>query len=70
MANAINGISLYEALKAEGFELPPECGDVELVLPVDGIFALKFVEFIQGERLAKLGRALERLGKARGLIDG
>jgi hypothetical protein len=57
------GPTLFQALLAEGFTLPKNCGDVELVIPVDGVVALKYTELMSGERLALLGRALIRMGK-------
>jgi hypothetical protein len=53
---------LYEALVAEGFQLPKHCADVRLVLPVDGAVQLHYEVFVEGTDLAKLGRALERMG--------
>jgi len=52
---------LYTALKAENYDLPDECGDVELVMPVDGVFQLRFIVNVTKENLAKLGRALVRV---------
>jgi len=59
----IGGFHIYQALKAEGFELPPECGDVQLELPVDGVIRLHYTELMTGERLAMVGRALIRLAQ-------
>jgi hypothetical protein len=52
---------LYDALKKEGYNLPDECGDAELHMPVDGVFQLRFVVNVTRENLAKLGRALIRV---------
>lgn len=52
-----------DALRAEGIELPPECGDVELHVPVDGPLTLHYTELLSGERLAAFGRALARMGE-------
>jgi hypothetical protein len=60
------GRALYLALVAEGFTLPENCGDVELVIPVDGVIALKYTELMTGERLERLGKALIRLSKPAG----
>lgn len=57
-----SGTALYHALLAEGFELPKECGDMQLTLPVDGIFQLHYTVSVTGEDLVKLGRALARIG--------
>jgi hypothetical protein len=54
--------NLYQALKDEGFNLPPECGDILLEIPVDGLIRLHFVQNLTGEDLAKFGRALATLG--------
>lgn len=54
--------TLYNALKTVGFELPPECGDLRLEMPVDGLMRLHYVENLTGERLAQFGRALAMLG--------
>ncbi|HXK40231.1 MAG TPA: hypothetical protein VJ837_05350 [Candidatus Paceibacterota bacterium] len=61
-----SGIELYRALLAEGFELPKECGDINLLMPVDGIFQLQlnYIVNVSGDDLAKLGRALARIGEA------
>ena len=56
-----SGTVLYHALLAEGFDLPPNCGDIEMELPVDGLIRLKYVENLSGERLAQFGRALQRV---------
>lgn len=55
--------SLYQALKAEGFVLPDECGDVTLDLPVDGIVQLVVRINITERNVEQIGRALVRLGK-------
>lgn len=65
MARLIGGYQLVDALREEGIELPPNCGDVELVMPVDGVIVLKYIELMTDERLAKLGRALTRLAEQR-----
>lgn len=57
--------SLYKALKAEGYELPEECVDVELLMPVDSTYKLRFLVNVTDERLAQLGRALTRIGEKR-----
>lgn len=65
MVTIIGGIRLVDALKAEGIELPPNCADIELVMPVDGVIVLKYIELMTDDRLAKLGRALTRLAEQR-----
>ena len=56
------GTDLYQALKAEGFDLPDECRDLRLTMPVEGVFVLHYEVNVYGERLAKVGRALACLG--------
>ncbi len=63
MVRAISSYGLYQALKNEGFELPEECGDVELLMPVDGVFRLYYTVLVTDENLGKLGRALARLAE-------
>lgn len=54
---------LGNALRDEGFDLPKECADVRLMIPVDGIFQLQYEVNVYGESLAQLGRALVRIAK-------
>ena len=56
------GLDLLNALKEEGFELPPLCGDIILEMPVDGVVRLHYSEMLSGERLAQFSRALVKLG--------
>jgi hypothetical protein len=56
------GTDLYRALKAEGFDLPDECRDVVLVMPVDGVFVMRYEVNLKGEDLVKVGKALARIG--------
>jgi hypothetical protein len=63
MATYPSGTNLYHALLAEGFELPKECGDVSLLMPVDGVLQLHYTVNVLGDDLAKLGRALTRIGE-------
>jgi hypothetical protein len=58
-----NGTELYHALIKEGFELPENCGDVQLTMPVDGLFQLHYIVNVSGDNLVKLGRALARIGE-------
>ncbi len=58
-------LDLYNALKDEGFELPRDCGGIKLEMPVDGLFQLCYKINLYGEELAKVGRALARLGEER-----
>lgn len=63
MSQVLPGTSIYRALKAEGFALPENCGDVTLELPVDGVIVLHYRIMVDTETLAMIGRALERLAK-------
>lgn len=56
---------LYEALKAEGFKLPKNCGDLELDLPVDGLPTLKYRQMLEPEDMLKIAKALARISEAR-----
>lgn len=53
---------LYDALKAEGFELPRNCGDIQLEMPVAGAFVLVYRQMLEGDDLVKIGSALKRMG--------
>lgn len=63
MARIIGGYNLYQALKDEGYVLPPECGDVEMRLPVDGLIQLAYIVNLTDESLAQFGRALVRMAE-------
>ena len=54
---------LYDALKAEGFQLPDECGDLKLTMPVDGIMQMHYTVNLRPEDVAKIGRALAKVGE-------
>lgn len=59
---------LYDALKAEGFHLPDECGDVQMTMPVDGLFQLHYTINLTADDLERIGKAFVRL-VAEGKID-
>lgn len=59
-----SGTNLYRALLAEGFKLPDECADVQLITPTDGVIQLRYVVNVTGSDLVKIGRALARIGEA------
>lgn len=63
MARILASVGLYKALLDEGFELPKNCGDVELEMPVDGAFVLRYRVMLDQDDLQKLGRALVRMGE-------
>jgi hypothetical protein len=64
MVRAVSAVGLYEALKAEGFLLPANCRDVELLSPLDGAYMLRYEVFLEPEDLEQLGRALIRIAEA------
>lgn len=61
MAHRFSPPSLYLALQAEGFELPKECSDVHMTMPVDGLYQLHYTVNLTEEDVARIGRALVRL---------
>lgn len=52
---------LYDALKAEGFQLPKETASVELLAPPGGIFQLRITTNCTPEMLQIISRALVRI---------
>lgn len=64
MINYAASHTLYTELKAEGYLLPDDCVDVELVAQaVDSPMQIKFTCFVTQENLAKIGRALVRMSE-------
>jgi hypothetical protein len=63
MAQIVSTLPLCKALKAEGFELPKNCGDIQLEMPVDGVFVLVYRVMLDREDCIKVGQALTRIGK-------
>lgn len=63
MVRMVSTYGLYNALKDEGYTLPPECGDVQLLMPVDGLFQLHYTVNLLPEDMVKVGRALVRLAE-------
>jgi len=62
MANRIvGGMGLYEALKAEGFQLPDLCVEVRVVMGVDSALMIQFDCDLDDEKTAQFGRALVRM---------
>lgn len=62
-ARLMTTYALKEALEAEGFPLPADCGEVRLVLGVHKAMMLEYDVFVSGENLARLGRALLRIAE-------
>lgn len=62
------GNELGKYLIEEGV-LPPQCRNVELLLPVDGALALRYEVFVTAEDLPKLARCLVRLGESATPVD-
>jgi len=54
---AYSGYSLGVALAREGL-IPPECAEVSLLMPVDGVVQLKYTVNVTSADLPKLARAL------------
>jgi len=52
------GSTLYNALRAEGFDLPDNCGDVEMEWPVDGPYRLRYSILVDDKQMEQIGRAL------------
>ena len=63
MARIVSGYDLYQACKDEGFDLPAECADVEMRMPVDGVIQLAYIVNLDEESLAAFGRALIRMAQ-------
>src|SRR4029450_451179 len=53
--------ALYEAVKAEGFPLPENCGEVLVVMGVNAVMLLQYDVFITDENLARLGLGFLRM---------
>jgi len=53
----------YNLLVAEGFQLPPDCSDILMEIPVDGVLRLHYVQNLNAEDLVRFGRALAKLGE-------
>lgn len=62
MEKLISSHSLFETLKRNGFELPKECCDVRLVMPVDGCYQLHYEVNLTNYDLVKIGCALQDIG--------
>jgi len=58
MARIVSTMDLKKALDLEGYELPADCRDVELLAEPGSAFRLRYTCFINNENLEKLGRAL------------
>jgi hypothetical protein len=58
--------SLYEALKAEGFEMPPQTRNVRIAMDVDGAYMIVFECFLTDKMLVTVGNALKRVGESAG----
>ncbi len=54
--------NIVDALKAEGFELPKNCREARLVMGINQMFVVQYDVFLDGEDLARLGRALQQIG--------
>lgn len=63
----VKEVSLFDALQKEGFDLPSGAANVRLSAARGSVFVLSFDLLIEGEPLAKVGRALTRV--AEGNLD-
>jgi hypothetical protein len=63
MAQFITAHGLYDALKAEGFELPKECRDVRIVFAVDGATMIQYECWLTTEDHVVVGKAMMRMGQ-------
>lgn len=51
--------NLLTAMQEEGL-LPPECADVQILVPVDGIMQIVYTVNVGDERMMALQRALQK----------
>lgn len=64
MARVIpNTLGLARLLEAEGFNVPAECVEAQIVYAADSIVQVRFTCNVYKEDLVKLGRALQKLGE-------
>lgn len=69
---SINIRSTYElvkALKAEGFELPEECLDVQFERQEGGAFLVIFRCFMTPQRMKAFGQAIAKIADDRGGVN-
>lgn len=59
----VGSVGLYAALKEQGFDLPRNCRDVNLVADLDQPLMLQYNVLLTPEDLQAVGRALESMGK-------
>lgn len=60
MTTSYAGHSLGRLLHEEGL-LPPECADVQLIVPVDDIVQIRFTVNVHPQDMGKIHRAIGRL---------
>lgn len=53
---------LVDALLAEGFDIPKECSHIDMGIPIDGVMQIHYTVNLMPEQMARLGRALVRVG--------
>lgn len=63
MAVKMSTRGLDAALLAEGFALPPNCREVRLIASPNSALMLQYDTYVTDEDLAKVGRALIRMGE-------
>ena len=62
MKRAYSGLELGAALNKEGL-LPPECREVSLHMPIDGVIVLRYEVSVREEDVLKLARAIASLAE-------
>lgn len=55
--------SLAAALKAEEFPLPDNCREARVLMAVDSVVVIQYDVLATADDLAKLGRALQKVGE-------
>lgn len=63
LPEGVRGVSLFEALEREEFALPKHCANVRLSVGGGQVFVLAYEVLVEGEDLAKLGRAIARVAE-------
>jgi hypothetical protein len=58
------GGPLVDALIKEGL-VPEECGDIEILMPINGAIVLSYRVFVRDVDLIKLSRAFAAAGEAK-----
>jgi hypothetical protein len=59
MGHAFSSSDLSKHLEAAGIPYPPECADVEVLMPADGIMQIRFTINVTTDMLPKIAKALQ-----------